>query len=455
MNSYNKVKINEIAKLINRQEKVNPEKDYSILGIKWYAKGLFHKYTKRGSEIKAKSLNLVKTGDFLYSRLFAWKGSFAYATQDFDSCYVSDEFPIFEIDKNKIFPEYLLLFFSQEKIWNLVNDLSSGGTAISRNRFKIEKFLDYPLELPTLEEQKEIINKYKKILSEYLYIQNSLTNDFSNLNQLRQNILQDAVQGKLVPQDSNDEPASELLKKIKTEKEKLIKDGKIKKEKTLQSIKNEEVPYELPKGWEWTSLLELGEINPRNILNDDIEVSFIPMALISDKFGVWPKYELKKWGSIKKGFTHFGENDVVLAKITPCFENSKAGIMKNLKNNYGAGTTELHVFRGNAKYILPEFVYIFIKSANFLKEGKSKMTGSAGQKRVPTDYFAKKLFPLPPHTEQKRIVEKVDRLMKLCDELEEKIKESQKNADLLMQAVLQESFENKQVNLYQSYSNLG
>ena len=155
--------------------------------------------------------------------------------------------------------------------------------------------------------------------------------------QLRQAILQAAVQGKLVLQNPQDEPASELLKRIQTEKSHRIKNGKIKKEKPLPSISEEEKPYDLPPSWEWCRIGDICSINPRNKLQDDAQVSFVPMTLISNDYFGGHQQETRKWGEVKQGFTHFAEDDVVLAKITPCFQNAKSCIVKNLKNGFGAG----------------------------------------------------------------------------------------------------------------------
>jgi len=255
--------------------------------------------------------------------------------------------------------------------------------------------------------------------------------------QLKQAILQLAVQGKLIKQDPADEPAGELLRRIQTEKERLIVEGKIKKEKPLPPVSAEEIPYQLPEGWVWCRLIEIGEINPRNNADDELEVSFIPMALISENFGTQPQSEKQKWLEIKNGFTHFAENDVVVAKITPCFENGKAAIMRNLLNGIGAGTTELHVFRGNKSLILPEYVYIYFKSPKFRTDGVSGMTGTAGQKRVPKTYVAQNPFPLPPFSEQQRIVAKVEELLNLCNTLEEQLTRALQNSERLMSAVVQ------------------
>ncbi len=253
---------------------------------------------------------------------------------------------------------------------------------------------------------------------------------------LRQTILQLAVQGKLAPQDPNDEPASALLEKIKTEKEKRIKQGKIKKSKPLPPVTPEEVPYELPEGWEWTRLSDLGIINPRNVESDNTLASFVPMPSISEKYGVEVTSEIRPWGEIKKGYTHFAENDVALAKITPCFQNGKSAIMRNLKNGIGAGTTELHVFRPIINEMLSAYILLYFKSPRFIQDGIPKMTGSAGQKRVPKNYFANNPFPLPPSPEQHRIAAKVEQLMALCDQLEEKLTQSTASSQQLTEAVI-------------------
>lgn len=257
-----------------------------------------------------------------------------------------------------------------------------------------------------------------------------------NVGALRKAILQLAVQGKLVPQNSNDEPASILLERIIVEKKKLMKEGKI-KETGVFSIENENIPFELPSGWKWTCLYDIGKINPRNNTEDDKEVSFIPMTLISETSIKPIGSEKRRWGEVKKGFTHFAEDDVVLAKITPCFQNGKSAVMSGLTNKLGAGTTELHVFRQILnESVYPEYVLLYLRSPQFLSEGVEKMTGTAGQKRVPKEYFAGNPFPLPPFEEQRRIVSKVDQLMSLCDNLEAGLMRSQADSERLMEAAV-------------------
>jgi type I restriction enzyme S subunit len=253
---------------------------------------------------------------------------------------------------------------------------------------------------------------------------------------LRELILELAVRGKLVPQDPNDEPASELLKRILAEKAKLIAEGKLKKEKPLAPITDEEKPFELPQGWGWTTLSNAAVINPRNDAPDDIKASFVPMTLIGTAFTEKHQDEIRIWKDIKKGFTHFSEGDIGVAKITPCFENSKACVFEGLKNGLGAGTTELHIVRPLANTLNPRYVLAYLKSPRFLEIGESKMTGTAGQKRLPKGFVELNPFPLPPLAEQHRIVAKVDELMALCDQLEQQHSNAQQAHETLVNQLL-------------------
>lgn len=160
---------------------------------------------------------------------------------------------------------------------------------------------------------------------------------------LRRFILDLAVRGKLVPQAPNDEPASELLKRIAKEKARLVKAGEIRTPKAIPALS--ETPFAIPSNWHWSQLAEIGVLSPRNEAPDAYEASFVPMPLIAAEYGVANQHEVRPWGEIKKGYTHFAEGDVGLAKITPCFENGKSAVFRNLMGGIGSGTTELHIVR--------------------------------------------------------------------------------------------------------------
>ena len=237
--------------------------------------------------------------------------------------------------------------------------------------------------------------------------------------ELKNSILQQAIQGKLVKQRPEEGTAEELFERIQKEKQRLIAEGKIKKEKPLPEITEDEKPFDIPESWKWVRLGSIVELNPKNDIDDSLEVSFIPMAHVADGYRNEHTFEVKKWGEIKKGFTHFATGDIGIAKITPCFQNKKSVIFAGLKNGYGAGTTELSIVRVVNNLMLKEYLLWFFKSAYFIDNGVRSFTGTAGQQRIHKDYLSNCLFPLPPLSEQKRIVAKIEELLPYIHRYEE------------------------------------
>jgi restriction endonuclease S subunit len=152
---------------------------------------------------------------------------------------------------------------------------------------------------------------------------------------------------------------------------------------------------------------EVCEFRPKPYLDDlsnNMKVSFVPMADLGQNKMSFSINTTKSIEEVKTGYTYFENGDVLLAKITPCFENGKSGIAKNLKNNIGFGSTEFIVIRGDKQKIKPEWIYCIINSEKFLKLGANNMTGSAGQRRVPIDFVTDYKIPLPSLADQERIV---------------------------------------------------
>jgi restriction endonuclease S subunit len=182
---------------------------------------------------------------------------------------------------------------------------------------------------------------------------------------------------------------------------------------------------ELSSGWPMVKLGEVCEINPKKSevanLNGDITVSFLPMEDIGTVQNILPKKE-KKLSEVYKGYTYFKENDVLVAKVTPCFENGKSGIARNLKNGIGFGSSELHVLRPIKEKIVSEYIYPYISSIRFLKEGAKMMTGTGGLQRVPAFFIQEYQIPLPPLEVQSRIVDKIESERKVIDSLREMVK---------------------------------
>jgi len=244
------------------------------------------------------------------------------------------------------------------------------------------------------------------------------TNKHLLADKMRRAVLQAAIEGKLTEQHpATDGYARDLLADIESEKQWLIKAGEIKRQKLLSDITEEEQPFDIPDNWEWVRLGEVVEVNPRNQAEDNLEAAFVPMRFIEDEYKNSLTFEVKEWAKIKKGYTHFAKNDVVFAKITPCFQNLKSTIIPDIPNGIGAGTTEIHVLRNFANHIDLEYLLYFVKNPLFINNGVATFTGTAGQQRIGTDFVKEYLFPLPPLAEQQRIAATIKEVFLQIDSL--------------------------------------
>ena len=297
--------------------------------------------------------------------------------------------------------------------------------AVNQSNINAQKLGMFLVPVAPIKEQHRIVTSFKRTFEFTQCIQSEKKELSALIQSTKVKILDLAIRGQLIPQDPNDEPASVLLERIRAEKEELIKQGKIKRDKKESVIFrgednsyylnngqttvdiNDDLPFDIPDSWRWVRLKDVFIINPRNKLDDDLDVSFIPMPLIDDGYSGKHATDVRHWKEVKNGFTHFAEGDVGVAKITPCFENRKSTVFENLTNGYGAGTTELHVLRPFGNNIFVRYLLAYIKSDYFVEKGKQTFTGDVGQQRISKAYVENAYFPLPPVKEQERIVQQI------------------------------------------------
>jgi type I restriction enzyme M protein len=170
--------------------------------------------------------------------------------------------------------------------------------------------------------------------------------------------------------------------------------------------------------WEMVKLQDICLINPKKSevkdLDSDTLVSFIPMEDIDEhNITVNPKRE-RKIGEVYKGYTYFKDDDVLVAKVTPCFENGKGGIVRNLTNGIGFGSSELYVLRATEK-VIPEYIYWILQREDFVQKGTDRMTGTGGLQRVPSEFVANYQIPLPPLDIQRQIVDEIAAHQRIID----------------------------------------
>ena len=210
---------------------------------------------------------------------------------------------------------------------------------------------------------------------------------------------------------------------------------------------DEEIPFEIPQGWEWCRISSIFQLNPKIEANDDMLAAFIPMEAISAVYGSEYRYYKRKWKEIKSSFTQFADGDIAFAKITPCFQNRKSAVFSNLPNGIGAGTTELKVIRPYGETINRFFTLYFLESPYFIDEATFK--GTANQQRITSGYLENKLFPLPPIEEQCRIANKIAEVLPMVDRYgKTQTKLDNLNVELktmLKKSILQEAIQGKLV----------
>lgn len=283
-------------------------------------------------------------------------------------------------------------------------NLNQYATSTAQPGLSVSTINDVMIPVPPLEEQQKISQSIKKWFSLIDQLEQGKSDLQTVIKQTKSKILGLAIHGKLVPQNPNDEPASELLKRINPKAEITCDNGH----------------YEnLPDSWCLTDIKSIFTINPKNKVADDVIAGFVPMINIADGYSNEFIFESKLWGDIKKGFTHFADGDIVVAKISPCLENRKSVIVTSLPNGIGAGTTELFVFRSQC--VLPEYGLYFFKSDSFINNCAGTFNGVVGQQRVSKSIIENIKFPLSPISEQRRIVDAVHKVFAKLDAIMENL----------------------------------
>lgn len=159
MSKWPFIKVGEILTQIDRFEPVNDGNEYRLLGVRLDGAGPFLRETVSSTETSANRLNRVKVGDFIYSRLFAWRGAFGVIPEKLDGCFVSNEFPIFRINEKFIDSGFINYWFRLPAVWKQVEDDCSGSTPLTRNRFKEQFFFELQIPTPPLDEQQTIVSR--------------------------------------------------------------------------------------------------------------------------------------------------------------------------------------------------------------------------------------------------------------------------------------------------------
>ena len=298
------------------------------------------------------------------------------------------------VDYKAVTPKYLFNFLLSHK----EEFVKMGGGGAQPNISK-EKIISTLIPIPPIAEQNRIADEIERLITYIEAIELNQGRLEQSLKLCKERILDMALSGKLIPQDQDDEPAIELLRKINP---------------SFTPADNRHY-RQLPDSWQVVKIKDVFTINPKNKVDDDIDAGFVSMSMIDDGYRDSYQFEKKKWSLIKSGFTHFQDGDIAVAKISPCLENRKSMILKKLPNSIGAGTTELHIFRSSI--VDSKFALYFFKSDYFINQCIGTFNGAVGQQRVRKNTIEDIEFPLPPYEEQKRISEKITHIFECLDKI--------------------------------------
>jgi len=348
---------------------------------------------------------------------------------------------------------YHLIFqaFKDEIVRN-----TKAGT--SKEAIGLTAFGKYELPYFDIAKQQEVKEQFVTAQESTIGLDSELTHQLDLVKQLRQAFLREAMQGKLVPQDENDEPASVLLEKIKAEKERLTKEknpstglrARIKKHKPLPPITEEEIPFEIPENWVWC---RLGELSLGSSAGKSFKCTEVPIE--GDEWGVikvsavsWDyfledqnkRYSFKQPKDIS---AKIEVGDFLISRANTLELVGKSVVVKAISKNLLLSDKTIRFEFSNR--VSKEYVSLCNNSFYAREYYAAKGTGSSpSMKNITRVHMNELSIPLPPLSEQQRIVAKLDELMQYCDELEMSIKESQQQNELLLQQVLREALEPKE-----------
>ena len=434
---------------------VNEDTMYGQITISKFD-GVSFRERKIGKEIGRKRqffINLKKyPHTLLFTRQGVAEGSIGLAPKEVDECIATENMPMFSINVAKVLPELLSYLIKSPMFKNKVNSLTPIGSAQKaiHERDLLELEFIFPKDL---NEQMELSNFLNLKVKEIDKLFGNIEDDIINLNLLHQTILQEAIEGKLtadwrkqnpVRKGDPDTDAIALLEKIKQEKQKMIAEGKIKKEKPLEPIKPEEIPFELPEGWVWTRLGEItenitsGSRNWKNFYSEN-GASFIRSQDIKfDRLEYDNRVFVDVFGNEEGTRTKVKYGDWLIT-IT----GGNVGRCAYLANDPGLAYVNQHVaLMRPIQLNIGKFGHLWL-IAEYGGRGLLRKSIYGDKPGLNLDQLRSMIFPLPSLAEQQVIVNQVDKLLTIVDELESHVKNQKNYVEELMQAVLREAFERR------------
>lgn len=442
--SWQTVRIGDFLKRVKVPIEIHDHEVYKRVTVRIKHNGVSLRDKEIGKKIGTKKQFVLKAGQFIVSKIDARYGAFGIAPGEVNDAIITGNFWAYDVDKNKVDIDWFNNYTNSPEFYDLCERASSG---ITHRKYLDENFfLNHQIALPGVQEQLEIVESIEKARKSIHKVLDEVSHQLHVVGKLRQAFLKEAMQGKLVPQDDADEGSSILLEKVKAEKAKLIVEKKIKKEKPLPEIKREEIPFEIPNNWVWCRIGDIAtNVEYGTSQKADLDSTNVPVLRMNNI--LYGKVVLEKLKYLKPNIKDlprlFLRNNDILFNRTNSYDLvGKSGVFKGDDNTFTFASYLIRI--QFLDLISPDFINYYINSVQCRE---SQIEPDIIQQNGQANYNGTKLknviTPLPPLAEQKRIVEKLEKLMAFCDELEANIRESKRHAEALLQVALKEALEPK------------
>jgi type I restriction enzyme S subunit len=368
--------------------------NYKRPRVQLHVQGIVLRDEVPGALIKTKTQQVCRAEEFLVAEIDAKVGGFGIVPESLAGSIVSSHYFLFVIDESKLDRRFLDFFIRTPTFREQVAAQGSTNYAAIRPAH----VLGYEIPLPPLAEQRRVVARIEELAAQ---IHEART--------LRHQAAEEA-----------EALSHSFLSKL---------------------LRNEESRAR----WNFRPLAEIAEINPgrgNRQIQDNSEVSFVPMRAVSDKTGEIVSAEKRTYAEVKTGYTRFEDGDVIFARITPCMQNGKSAVAKGLVNGVGFGSTEFHVARPSSE-VEAKWLHHLFRHREFLDDAAKHFTGTAGQQRVPASFMREKTILVPPLAEQHRIVAELDALQAEVDALKRLQAETATELDAMLPAILDRAFKGK------------
>jgi type I restriction enzyme S subunit len=416
---------------------------YKQVTIRTNYKGVILRGSQNGSSIGTKNQSAVSAGQFILSRIDARNGAFGIVPEELEGAIVTNDFLAFDINEDEVEREFFNVFLQAPQFLEACIKASRGNT--NRKRVDEDFFLNYQVNLPPLAEQHEIIKQINKGRTKLAAVSAEITHQQSLLAKLKQAILLDEIQCKLTADwrasHPDVEPASQLLHRIQAEKARLIAAKKLRPEKPLPKITLAEIPFEIPKGWEWCRLKELGRWCGGGTPTKDVdrfwgdEVPWITPKDMKQPFLSDSQLKLTRIGVAESSAKLIPEKSILFVVRGMILAHTFPVSVNLVETTVNQDMKAIMPFQPG----LEVFLRLLLQSSS--QRILSVVTKSThGTRKLETEVYENFVIPIPRLAEQAAIVERVEALMTTCRALEAEIEHARTHAAHLLQAVLKEAF---------------